>query len=269
MILRRLGSKSKQRQTLKNRNTEIIITNFDAQAVKRQKERLKKINTPIKMKTAINRSLSNNQKIGIGIGIGITILSTIAIFRKNTTASNTTTSTTTIATSTTPSTTQAQKNIIAFLRTIQYAEGTFYQPNPFAITFGYKHTIQNFNDHPTLTGEWQGEGLSNNYCQALNLPNGCRSTAAGAYQFIAPTWQAIKNRNPGIDFTSIGQDRGAVDLISRKNALNDAQTGRFETAIRKCNRTWASLPDSPYGQPTRSMEQLRVFYEEQGGFFLV
>jgi hypothetical protein len=41
--------------------------------------------------------------------------------------------------------------------------------------------------------------------------------------------------------------------------------GRIEQAIARCNREWASLPGSPYGQPVRTMAQALATYAEFGG----
>ncbi len=162
---------------------------------------------------------------------------------------------------------QPSKNVEAFLNTIQYAEGTFNQPNPYAVTFGYDHIIRNFSDHPAITGEWNGKILSDNFCAALNLPSGCKSTAAGAYQIIKPTWEFIKGKDTSLSFDVYSQNKAAIDLIKGRGAYIDIQQGRFVSAINKLNREWASLPNSPYGQPTRNMDELQIFYYNQGGRF--
>ena len=156
-------------------------------------------------------------------------------------------------------------NLAAFLKMIQYTEGTFNQPNPYAVCYGYSHIIQNFSDHPTNTGEWNGKVLPNSYCAAVGLQNGCKSTAAGAYQFLRPTWNGIKNKLGNIRFDKAGQDAGAIELIRGKNALTDIENGNLFQGIQKCNTIWASLPGSPYGQPTKTYAQCEKFYIEQGG----
>lgn len=35
--------------------------------------------------------------------------------------------------------------------------------------------------------------------------------------------------------------------------------GDWKTALERCNREWASLPGSPYGQPTKTMETCLTF----------
>lgn len=60
---------------------------------------------------------------------------------------------------------------------------------------------------------------------------------------------------------------GALFLIKRRGALEDVIAGRFESAVKKCNREWASLPGSPYGQPTKTMADALDVYVKHGGTF--
>lgn len=159
----------------------------------------------------------------------------------------------------------SNSNVNAFLKMIQYAEGTYNRPNPYAVTFAYSHTIQDFSDHPAITGEWTGYPLADQYCIAAGINPPCVSTAAGAYQFLRPTWIGIKNRLGNIRFDAAGQDLGAINLIERKGALSDIENGNLMGAINKVNTVWASLPGSPYGQPTKSYSQLESFYLSHGG----
>ncbi|MEY4636521.1 MAG: hypothetical protein RJA55_2319 [Acidobacteriota bacterium] len=93
------------------------------------------------------------------------------------------------------------------------------------------------------------------------------STAAGAYQFLHRTWQECREALDLPDFGVESQDVAAVYLIRRRGALADVLAGRFEAAVDKCANEWASLPGSPYGQPTRSAEQARAVYVAYGGAF--
>ena len=50
------------------------------------------------------------------------------------------------------------------------------------------------------------------------------------------------------DFTPKSQDRYGVILIKyKRSSLKEIMSGDIEKAIRKCNKEWASLPESPYG----------------------
>jgi hypothetical protein len=81
---------------------------------------------------------------------------------------------------------------------------------------------------------------------------GNSSTAAGRYQFLHRTWQPVA-ANLGLkDFSPHSQDIGAIALIAQRGALQDVMRGDIQTATRKLNKEWASLPGSPYGQRTLS-----------------
>lgn len=76
-----------------------------------------------------------------------------------------------------------------------------------------------------------------------------RSTAAGRYQFLAKTWDALVPTIGAINFEPWWQDRGAIALIAGRGALYDVMNADIDLAIRKCGREWASLPDNDYHQP--------------------
>lgn len=54
-------------------------------------------------------------------------------------------------------------------------------------------------------------------------------------------------------------------LIRRRGALADVMAGRLQEAVAKCCREWASLPGSPYHQPTRTLRQAIDTYRRFGG----
>lgn len=144
------------------------------------------------------------------------------------------------------------QNVGAFLSMLRYGEGT-------ADALGYHRLFGGKNcdsleDHPrdpqtcTLRG---GKTLT--------------STAAGAYQFLARTWDGLVREYGFADFSPQSQDLGAVALIKGRGALDDVIAGRLGAAIIKCNKEWASLPGSPYGQPTVTMDKARQLYMAAGG----
>ena len=102
-------------------------------------------------------------------------------------------------------------------------------------------TVPNFSGHPNIlvqAGRWQ-------------------STAAGRYQFLHRTWTAL-----GLpSFSPSNQDIGAVMLMQRRGMITPLLNGDVEQAIENGNAEWASLPGSPYGQGTRSMNSLRKVYD--------
>ena len=126
----------------------------------------------------------------------------------------------------------------AFLDTIAFAEGT---QNPDGYRTMFTGAIfEGFDRHPDI----------------VNESNGLRSTAAGRYQFLTTTWDSLNLP----DFSPENQDTGAIELIRRRSALTDVQAGNFETAVNKVALEWASMPGSPYGQPTKTMDELREVY---------
>lgn len=153
----------------------------------------------------------------------------------------------------------------AFLALIRYSEGTDRAPDPYRVCYGYRHTIVSLADHPAITGEWRGERLPDAMCLGAGLQPGCVSTAAGAYQFIRPTWRGIRNRLRLPDFEPEAQDRAALYLIANRGALEDVHAGRIQTAIVKCAPEWASMPGSTAGQPQRRQSELLAAFESAGG----
>ena len=142
-------------------------------------------------------------------------------------------------------------NLSAFLRVIREGEGTA-DDNGYRRQFGGK-LFASYADHPRdpVTAVLGGKPIT--------------STAAGAYQFLSRTWDECRAALNLPDFSPENQDRAAEYLIKRRGALDDVNAGRLEQAIAKCNREWASLPGSPYGQPTRTMAQARTTYQSFGG----
>jgi len=135
------------------------------------------------------------------------------------------------------------RNVQAFLMMIRTGEGTADAGGYSRLYGGGRFT--SFADHPR---------------QAVTA-NGITSTAAGAYQILARTWDGL-----GLpDFMPANQDRAAVMLIKRRGALADVIAGRLERAIAKCNREWASLPGAPYGQPTITSNRAAQLFAAYGG----
>lgn len=94
---------------------------------------------------------------------------------------------------------------------------------------------------------------------------GYTSTAAGRYQILASTWDDFLKSTFPRAFDEAGQDACALWLIERRAALADVQSGLLASAIQKCGKEWASLPGSPYGQPTRSYAYCEQHYLAAGG----
>ncbi len=141
----------------------------------------------------------------------------------------------------------ADRNVQAFLRVIRRGEGTSDEA-------GYRRIF--------------GGTMFNSFAQHPNIKitkSGYTSTAAGAFQFLKSTWDETARLMGLIDFSPASQERGAVGRIAARGALEDVKAGRFESAIRKCAKEWASLPFSPYGQPTISMSTASAVFASAGG----
>jgi len=142
-------------------------------------------------------------------------------------------------------------NVAAFLRVIREGE-TNQTDDAYRMMFG--------GELFDVTAGWQHPNKVNNAA-------GLSSTAAGAYQFLYRTWSGLVKQYGFPDFAPHCQDMGAVALIAGRGALQDVLDGRLDAAIAKCNREWASLPDSPYSQPVMTMARCRAVYEKYGGAY--
>ena len=141
------------------------------------------------------------------------------------------------------------KNVLAFLRAIRLGEGTLDDDGYRRIVGG--ELFDSFKDHPRKLV----------YLKRYDV----WSSAAGAYQMLARTWDSVRVQYKLPDFTPASQDKAAVGLLIRRKALDDILAGRIEQAIEKCRLEWASLPGSPYGQRTESLQRVLDVYATWGG----
>lgn len=140
-------------------------------------------------------------------------------------------------------------NVQAFLRVIRQGEGT-------ADAGGYRRIyggqmFSDLSDHPRV----------------YVTKNGITSSAAGAYQFLERTWDETAGLMNLDDFSEGNQDFAAVGRIAARGALELVKAGYFDQAVQACAKEWASLPGSPYGQPTISMDKAKTVYMKSGGVF--
>ena len=147
----------------------------------------------------------------------------------------------------------ANRNVQAFLQVLRNGEGTA-GPNGYRTLFG-GGLFEGFATHPNIkvTRTMGGRALT--------------STAAGAYQFLKSTWDETARIMGLRDFSPGAQDLGAVGRIAARGALDDVKAGRFDVAIFKVAKEWASMPGSPYGQPVISLTRARGIYANAGGAF--
>lgn len=147
-------------------------------------------------------------------------------------------------------------NIKAMLRVIRHGEGTD-DAGGYNRLFG-GGSFASFNDHPRVrVYEKRDEFIRNGKKDY--------TTAAGAYQMTETSWDETKKAMNLPDFSPRSQDLAAVGRIAARGALPDVLAGNFDAAIKKINREWASLPGSPYGQPTVSMDAARRVFLAAGG----
>lgn len=99
----------------------------------------------------------------------------------------------------------------------------------------------------------------------VRLGEDLQSTAAGRYQLLSRYYNVYKKQLNLPDFSPASQDAIALQQIKECHAIDDINKGNFEAAVIKCNRIWASLPGSPYGQHTNSMDALKRAYINAGG----
>jgi lysozyme len=145
-----------------------------------------------------------------------------------------------------------QANRRAFLDAIAWAEGTS-GPNGYRTLFG-GNLFDSFADHPRRSFSFKdraGRRLT--------------TTAAGRYQFLARTWDTLRDRLSLPDFGPDSQDAAALELIRERGALADVDAGRFAAAVGKVKRVWASLPGAGYAQPERRADELAAAYIAAGG----
>ncbi|MEN9528926.1 MAG: hypothetical protein RI932_799 [Pseudomonadota bacterium] len=131
-------------------------------------------------------------------------------------------------------------NVSAFLDTIGYAEGTGDRYD-----YMYTHKVfYSYAGHPRI----------------IQCSYGLCSDAAGRYQFLSTTWDAMRRKLGLSDFSPTSQDRAAVQLIKDVGCynlvvnINGPET--FSRAAYCVSGQWASFPGSPYGQPRHSSSHL-------------
>jgi len=151
-------------------------------------------------------------------------------------------------------------NVCAFLDMLAFSEiGPAMLADP-ASEDGYKllvgslpgslKTFATYADHPR---------------QFVALPRyGIKSSAAGRYQFLSRTWDAIV-RIYGFRgrFTPEAQDLAAIKLLQECGAYPLIQQGRIAEAIKLASPIWASLPGAGYGQREHRLTKLLEIYADE------
>jgi muramidase (phage lysozyme) len=94
-----------------------------------------------------------------------------------------------------------------------------------------------------------------------------KSTAAGAYQFLTPTWNETAKKLGLTSMDPRSQDIAALYLADKRGALPILQKGgKLVDVMDKLAPEWASIPTragrSYYGQPVKGVGELAKAYEE-------
>ena len=142
-------------------------------------------------------------------------------------------------------------NVKAFLDTLASSEGTRgHGDDGYNVLVG-GDLFHDYSKHPNVLVTLNKAGL--------------KSTAAGRYQFLKRTWDALAAKLKLHDFSPASQDAGAVELIAERRATDDVRAGRFADAVAKCAPIWASLPGAGYGQRENALQSLQAAYIRAGG----
>lgn len=152
---------------------------------------------------------------------------------------------------------QRFRNVRAFLALIRACEGTA-SPN------GYRYLFGSTYDNERLFADY---GAHPNVKQQFHQNDGTvgYTTAAGAYQFIYPTWSRMCSKLDLTDFSPASQDRAAIALIQERGCLIQIEEGNVQVALDVLWIEWASLPASQYAQPKRSLDFAMAAYTRTGG----
>jgi muramidase (phage lysozyme) len=147
-----------------------------------------------------------------------------------------------------------QPQVRSLLDTIRYAEGTPGEA-------GYRTQFTGVQFDPNKKG-WAHPR------QVKGSSSGYRSDAAGAYQFLSPTWDGVQKELGLSDFSPRNQDIAALRLIERRGALDPFLKGaKFGEVMNRLSPEWASLPTnqgkSYYGQPVKKLGDLYNYYEQR------
>jgi muramidase (phage lysozyme) len=133
---------------------------------------------------------------------------------------------------------------------------------------GYDVIVGSTYEHPRLMRSYADHPR-----QLISLPKwGVKSTAAGRYQIIAPTWDGLLPTlaGPGapvraLPFSPENQDRACIQLLRECRAYAQIVGGNIEGAIALARKTWASLPGAGYGQPEHSLSDLLGVFQTRLG----
>ena len=144
------------------------------------------------------------------------------------------------------------KNWFALQTVIRKVEGTKGEKG-YNTRFG-GHQFEGFEAHPNI---------------AAATPWGTKSEAAGAFQFMKPTWDRAAKDLGLTDFTPESQQKAGRYLTQLRGVNPDADLSDFNSfasSISKLSPEWAGLPNSTngrtgyHGQANADMKELHQLY---------
>jgi muramidase (phage lysozyme) len=143
------------------------------------------------------------------------------------------------------------KNVLAFLDMLAHSEGTAgIGDDGYNVLVNPGGLFKSYADHPN---------------KLIVVRPGLKSTAAGRYQIIYPTWLGLNKKIHLIDFSPIEQDYAAIELLKESGAYKLIISGKFTESVYAARKIWASLPGANVNQPMRSIAWLQAAYENSGG----
>lgn len=145
----------------------------------------------------------------------------------------------------------ALANVQAFLRVIRQGESSQAEA-------AYRRRY-----HPTQIVYF--DDLSQHPRIFETTPDGRRSSAAGAYQITATTWDDVAPQLGLTDFSPRSQDIAAVALIARRGALAPLLAGDFDDAVLRCRLEWTSLPGAAENRAGWTLAAARALYQSLAG----
>ncbi|WP_180146712.1 glycoside hydrolase family 104 protein [Acinetobacter sp. YH12052] len=121
---------------------------------------------------------------------------------------------------------------------------------------GVKHGYHTMFGNERLSDLSKHPGILKEFTQTDGKKN--KTSAAGRYQFLEPTWNSLAKQLGLKDFSPKSQDIAAVALLAQNGALPHVLKGDIPTAIKKSGGTWASLPSAPdsYKQPKKAWSDI-------------
>lgn len=130
---------------------------------------------------------------------------------------------------------------------------------------GEKLLANSDNGYNVLVGGTLFHGYLDHPRKLVQINPNLKSTAAGRYQLLSRYFDPYKATLRLNDFSPKSQDLIALQQIKECRALDDINAGRFDEAVKKCARIWASLPGAGYGQHENKLEDLKMAYTKSGG----